>query len=67
MAGQKKKLSYSKRNSVISGILHWLDWNRQLQPKDIYYTPCMYVYYLGVDLGKKFYNLLCHFSITNEY
>ena len=32
----KKEAKIFKRNSVISQILHWLDWNRQLWSKDIY-------------------------------
>ena len=31
----KKEAKIFRRNSVISQILHWLDWNRQLWSKDI--------------------------------
>ena len=31
----KKESKIFRRNSVISQILHWLDWNRQLWSKDI--------------------------------
>ena len=32
----KKEAKIFRINSVISQILHWLDWNRQLWSKDIY-------------------------------
>ena len=31
----KKEAKIFRTNSVISPILHWLDWNRQLWPRDI--------------------------------
>ena len=42
----KKEAKIFRRNSVISRILHWLDWNWQLWSKDIYYlrTYCPKIY-----------------------
>ena len=39
----KKEAKIFRRNSVISRILHWLDWNRLLLSKDIYYIHIYYV------------------------
>ena len=38
---KKKLFRIFRRNSVISWILHWLDWNWQLWPRDIYYVGCI--------------------------
>ena len=35
----KKEDKIFRRNSVISQLLHWLDWNQQLWSKDIFYLP----------------------------
>ena len=42
----KKEAKIFRRNSVISRILHWLDWNRQLWSKDI-----QYIYTTQYDLS----------------
>ena len=39
----KKEVKIFRINSVISQILHWLDWNWQLWPRDIYYLGIIYI------------------------
>ena len=40
----EKESKLFRRNSVISQMLHWLDWNRQLWSKDIYYIGALRVH-----------------------
>ena len=62
----KKEVKIFIRNSVISLILHWLDWNQQLGSKDIYRVSHCKVYkVILLCWGYRFWFFLIYLVISN--